>query len=448
MILTDCQQKAYEQIQMFLNQPVGGMLLLKGSAGTGKSFLMKQVAQSVKSTRKRLLIAAPTHKALRVIEKFVDDSTIPFSTIHSALALTEYIDGYGKVTFKRQGNKIAPLVDYQVLILDEASMLQDDIYYDLPEFIHQGLKIIFVGDPYQLPPVGLKNAKPFDRNEQKDRNIKVFELKTPVRQAKDSAIYSLAETLKKRIFSPVGLINYSDGITPLDEVRFYERQAEMEAFNKILPLYKTNDYKENPDFVKVIAWRNKTVDVYNNIIRDYIYGNHHKNKIQRGENIILLDPIVDGNKVLASINEELSVVDYAVSDYKIDDEHSIKTYYTKVIKLKDGEELELPIVHEESEIFYQELLDLLKEYALSFKQGSMEARSAWMDYYAIGKKKYPKTSYGYAITAHRSQGSTYTHSIVSYWDALKNINIEERNRLFYTACTRPTTSLNIIKPVS
>ena len=439
------QKTAFDKIKIFLKQPPGGMFLLEGSAGTGKTFLTNNIVSYIKSTsNKKIAVTAPTHKALKVLKKFIEGK-VHFSTTHSILGLKEVIDGYGNIKFKRQEYKDPPLIDYDILIVDEASMIRDDIFKDIAYFTNTGKKVIFIGDPYQTPPVGRKNSIVFEKEARSQYNIQSARLEYIIRQEQEHPILQVADSLKKGILKPSPLMEKRSNSNPLGEVRFASREDENELFSEILPFFGDDTFKNDPDYIKITAWRNKTVDYYNQMVRNYLFGENIP-KIIPGEKLIIVNhPFVVEKQVLLSINEELDVLEVTTDTFDVDENNKIKFYRVKVKAYQETiyNEYSIDIIHEDSEQDYADICYMLKNYALHQKQGSTEARMAWMDYYSF-KRKWVDVSYNYAITAHKAQGSTYNNAVVMWWDYITNKKIYERNRVLYTAITRPDTRLYII----
>lgn len=115
---------------------------LFGYAGTGKTTLAKEFAKSVKGT---VLYATFTGKAaLQLRKKGCDDA----STIHSLIYKVDVCNVTGDAKFKL--NKDSALASAALLIVDEVSMVDDDLAHDLLSF---SVPILVLGDPAQLPPV-------------------------------------------------------------------------------------------------------------------------------------------------------------------------------------------------------------------------------------------------------------------------------------------------------
>ena len=149
--------------------------ILKGVAGSGKSSLMKYVAQMLEAEGQPVHLLAPTGKAMC---RLADVVGMPAKTIHKALYQPFMKDG--ELHFSKTH------VEYPgVAIVDESSMISSAQANDLS---YAFSKVLYVGDPFQLPPVkqtdwfGLQPA--------------TAELTEVHRQALDSAVLRLATKLR------------------------------------------------------------------------------------------------------------------------------------------------------------------------------------------------------------------------------------------------------------
>ncbi|MBL0049703.1 MAG: AAA family ATPase [Bacteroidetes bacterium] len=139
-------------------------LVLCGAAGTGKTSITAALIGYLNSIEKSYKIAAPTGRAARILGRKAKTTT---STIHSMIYIPKADKETGKVTFKlKLGHNARPCV----FIIDEASMIPKEkdieanlfevekgLIFDLISFIKNSNvhnKIIFLGDKYQLPPIG------------------------------------------------------------------------------------------------------------------------------------------------------------------------------------------------------------------------------------------------------------------------------------------------------
>jgi exodeoxyribonuclease-5 len=163
--LTKEQSGAIQKIKEWLKFPERPYFVLAGSAGTGKTTLLKYLT---KTLNHKLLIMAFTGKATSVlVKKGIADAQTIHSTIYN------YDRKYKKFTLKSK-KQITDHAD--MIIIDEASMISDQLLSDL---FHFRLPILFVGDNKQLPPINSK-LNLLDTPD--------YLLKTIHRQAKDSPI--------------------------------------------------------------------------------------------------------------------------------------------------------------------------------------------------------------------------------------------------------------------
>ncbi|MCH7876489.1 MAG: ATP-binding domain-containing protein, partial [Gemmatimonadetes bacterium] len=101
----------------------------------------------------------------------------------------------------------------------------------------------------------------------------------------------------------------------------------------------------------------------------------------------------------------------------------------------DGRTVTLPVLHEEEEARFVETLKRLRHEALG-------STRKWEDYYTL-RECFPRLDYGYALTIHKSQGSTFETVYIDHRDALR-CAVAERRRLLYVAITRPSVRLALL----
>lgn len=137
------QDAAIRSVSGWLADPKGPQVYrLFGYAGTGKTTLAKELAGSVKG---KVLYATFTGKAALILRKKGCEGA---STIHSLIYQVEVDDRTGIAEFKLNDQSV--LADAALLIVDEVSMVGEDLARDLLSF---GTRILVLGDPAQLPPV-------------------------------------------------------------------------------------------------------------------------------------------------------------------------------------------------------------------------------------------------------------------------------------------------------
>jgi len=182
--LTSGQTELVNHLSDFLTNRQQGVFLLKGYAGTGKTFITKGLTEFFRATRRNYTLAAPTGKASRVIaEKTGSDAYTIHKTIYSFKDIEEYkqqeLGGSETYKFYTKLSVNEDSVD-TVYIIDEASMvsnqyqeeeffrfgsgflLQDFLEYVNLDHNDHHKKVIFIGDNAQLPPVGMKFSPALD----------------------------------------------------------------------------------------------------------------------------------------------------------------------------------------------------------------------------------------------------------------------------------------------
>lgn len=458
------QGEAFAALAAYLNNPEDrDVYVLKGWAGTGKTYTISKLIQnhllSNKKFNKYIAVTGPTNKSVRVIKQStgIINKHISYCTIHKLLGLTEKITSDGKQEFVPDKFLDSGIDTTDILFIDEVSMLSDELFTEIIKHRNR-IKIICMGDPCQIPPVGRPDCIPFTEELYPLYRIKVVELKEVMRQKGDNPIISQSVIIRKNIGSsylPIQNINLlngqSEGIMYFD----LEDPAHRKDFSdRISDLLNSQEFSENSDLVKVIAWRNKTVDHMNSVARKKIYGEDAtRSKVLIGERMIANSPVFMKDNIVLTTNEEFEIETFDISTenfrMQIGDppalpmEISLKHYKANVAHYNDhGNKMRtrIHILHEDSETEYQKILTLLKMKAIE-KRG---ADKSWIKYYNF-MRRFADVSYGYAITAHKAQGSTYSHVFLLEDDIDKNWDVIERNRIKYTAFTRASKNLYILK---
>tara|TARA_R110000782_G_scaffold21299_1_gene57347 strand:- start:36754 stop:38130 length:1377 start_codon:yes stop_codon:yes gene_type:complete len=405
--------------------------LLTGYSGTGKSFLTTKIIEQIIYINKgvKIAITAPTNKAVRVLKNLSSicetHSQVEFNTLHSLLGLKRVITHDGKEEFKSEfgGGNIS---EFDIVLVDEVSMLDNNLYemlLDKSKF--NNIMLLFIGDRGQIPPVNGGESVLFTNKLENSYNLTEI-----IRQASGNPIIQIAKKIRtNEVFEEETIVDENG-----DGVIFLKINTEMPLLNTY---FNSNNFDVNPNFVKVLAWTNKAVDYYNDKIRVMIYG-EKCGKLNVGEKMVCNKPIIDSKKrVVLNNNDEFEVLSY---DIKTETSGLRFSYYSVKI-LCHGKTLTIKLLAEISENSFNKEVDSLKTKAT--KASPMQKRIAWLKYYNL-LGKYADVKYNYALTVHKSQGSTFDNAIVINCDINRVRDKKEKNKLLYTAVTRAKNKLFII----
>jgi len=453
------QKKSFDELKDFIyDRNDDSIYVLKGWAGTGKtycvSFLVRYVLDVIYPNKNwyKIAVTGPTNKSVRVIKKTtgIKNPRVTFQTIHKLLGLTERITSDGQQEFVNQGDFEPQIKKTKLLIIDEVSMLNDDLFHEILRY-RSDIKIICMGDPAQIPPVGKPDCIPFMDELLEMYGIKTLELKTIMRQKGDNPIIDTSVLIRTDLGNPYIETGVESNLNDRGEgIEFLNLNSSSirESFNDILSSYfNSEEFKEDPEYSKIIAWRNKTVEKMNQLVRKVIYGDESiGSKILLGEKLIANNPIIEMGQILFNTNDEFTVDKFEIKTEKVrvaDEEGGLKYYETGVTFLNDEDKkitYFIDILHEDSESYFFVLANKLKKIAIE-KKGK---EKSWIKYYDF-IRRFADVSYAYSITAHKSQGSTYTTAFVLEDDIDVNPNVVERNRIKYTAYTRSSKKLYVLK---
>lgn len=460
------QRVAFDKLCDFLSSPDDSVYVIKGWAGTGKTYcvslFVKYALEIVYANKNwyRIAVTGPTNKSVRVIKKTsgIKSTRVTFQTIHKLLGLKEKITMDGKQEFVSDGDFKPGIASTKLLIIDEVSMLNDDLFLKILQY-REKTKIICMGDPAQIPPVGRPDCIPFREELASTYRIKTLELRTVMRQKEGNAIIDSSVLIRSDLGSPKNLV---DPVTDLNKegegiefLNLNDPETRKGFSKKLEEYFKTDKFKKDSEYSKIIAWRNKTVSAMNDLIRGVIYGEEsRKSKILVGEKLIANNPVIQDGYVVLNTNDEFSVEEYTVKSESPrfmlssnpDDEPveiTLKFYDAKVVYLDDNDEevrLGIEILHEDSEIEFKKFANVLKLKAIE-KKG---ADKSWLHYYNF-LRRYADVSFAYSITVHKSQGSTYNTAFVLEDDINMNLDVVERNRIKYTAYTRASKKVYVLR---
>lgn len=479
--LSDGQAALVDMLGRFLDGDAESVFLLKGYAGTGKTFITKGLTEYFRAIGRNYVLAAPTGKASKVIaSKTKSPAYTIHKTIYSFDDIAEYRDDdeEGTETFKFYAQlAVNSLSADTIYIVDEASMIPD-VYQeaeffrfgsgflltDFLKFVNldhndHGKKVIFIGDDAQLPPVGMSFSPALDADylfREHQVRSKSFELTEVVRQKSESGVIAnaipLRKALRDKVFNQL-VINFGHG------------DVEEVAHKDLMVRYlESCSHKINGEAI-VIAHSNSDVADYNQRIREHFFPGCKE--------------LVAGDKVMAVANSDAYGLFISNGDFGLvrqvlgKPEGRTITLKRKAPDSGRIEEIQVPLVFRDVAIGFKDLDGLshffnakVLEYLLYSKEPNLSSdhnKALYLDF-CIRNKGLPRKStefkhalksdpyfnalrlkFGYAITCHKAQGSEWNHVFVKC-KSHQNQLTADYFRWLYTAITRTAERLYLLDP--
>ena len=461
MELTIQQNKVFEQIKAFLNSDAS-VFILRGYAGTGKTTMVKVIADYIEQTR-QLAMMAPTGRAARVLAMKTGHTA---TTIHKAIYSKAHVEPKKVKNIAESEFKFVFSINNSenggniVAIVDEASMVcsrkiehelfmfgTDNLMEDLLTFVRPnfGGKVIFVGDPAQLPPVGESVSNALRAEYFKEKGLKVIEaeLTEVLRQKDDSVILKNAmmirDLLKKDKRNQLVFEEQKDDVETVPSEQFLDKYLN----------YRKESGKHDS---VIICYSNKSANSYNRDIRKSLYGGD----VPLQENDILL--ITQNNYRLDRMNGEfvpvLSIGEriqqsapvYAQIGGK--KERIVITLNFIKVTVPNGDGNPIPcmlledlLTSDTATISIDENRALYINFCMrnpNLKQGTESFAEALLndEYYNAIRAKY-----GYAVTGHKCQGGEWGKVFVDYTG--RTGLDDDSLRWAYTATTRAQKTLYV-----
>ena len=438
--------------------------VIEGKAGTGKTTIAKEILKEFGD--EQIYVAAVSHKAKGVIKSSFGDDTRgkKFFSIAGLLGMKGINDNDTQTTKFQVGLKV-PLLDNPpaLLVIDEASMITEDVLkkiIDINSSLSRPFQMLFLGDIGQIQPIRDEQSE-FYRTHKDLLNKKsdIFNSKhkskliTRVRQGEANPILPYADYFWENSqkenpeLNPTQHIVRNNQITDKGSLLF--SNSESEVLNSVIKAVKNAVEKGLTNHVKIVTYHVNEKTELNQKIHEALFGKD--SDYSNGDMLILNSPY-DLPDVNATMENSSEIQIKSIQDTDVD-EFGVHTLYLETngtAYTRTGNEQKdcvIQVVSRNDIGLYNQKLQELASYAKRQTNRALK-KQAWSDFWEY-KGRYADVDFGYAITAHKSQGSTYDIVVVDEKDIMDTTatSNQEKSELIYTALTRPRKTAIVISSV-
>ena len=438
------------------------VMILRGSAGTGKTSLSGAIVRTLQAIRKKVMLLAPTGRAAKV---FSLNSGTPAYTIHRRIYREKSFSGVDG-----QFNLNDNLFTDTLFMVDEASMVANMglggmnfgsgcLLDDLVHFVYQGRndRLMLIGDKAQLPPVGEEESPALNAAMLQGYGLTVYEcdLNEVLRQSKQSGILYNATMIRQMITH--------DDITQLPKIRFsgFSDIRQMPGAELIEALADSYHHVGLDDTI-VVTRSNKRANIFNQGIRNmvldreeelsqgdilmivknnYYWMEEERKKIKEKDNQVPSNDIPaflangDRAKVL-KVRRRIDLYGFRFATLLLQFP-DYGNYELEATVLLDTLTSEAPaLTHDQQEQLFQKIEEDYQDVPL--KADRMKAIRQDQFYNALQVK------FAYAVTCHKAQGGQWAHVYVDQGYMTDDMLTPDYIHWLYTAFTRATEMLYLV----
>ncbi len=456
---TQEQEHALEVFAEFLtDRDPHAVMILRGSAGTGKTTLSGAIVRTLKEIRQKVMLLAPTGRAAKV---FSLNSGSPAYTIHRRIYREKSFSGV-----EGQFNLNDNLYTDTLFMVDEASMIANMglggmsfgsgcLLDDLVHFVYQGRndRLLLIGDKAQLPPVGEEESPALHAAMLEGYGLKVYEcdLNEVLRQSEESGILYNATMIRQ-------MITYDD-ITQLPKIHFagYSDIKPMPGAELIEALADSYHHVGLDDTI-VVTRSNKRANIFNQGIRNMVLdreeelsqgdilmivkNNYYWMEEERKSNNKLRSNEIpaflangDRAKVL-KVRRRIDLYGFRFATLLLQFP-DYGNYELEATVLLDTLTSEAPaLTHEQQEQLFHQIEEDYLDFPL--KADRMKAIRQDQFFNALQVK------FAYAVTCHKAQGGQWAHVYVDQGYMTDDMLNPDYIHWLYTAFTRATEMLYLV----
>ena len=438
------------------------VMILRGSAGTGKTSLSGAIVRTLQSIRQKVMLLAPTGRAAKV---FSLNSGTPAYTIHRRIYREKSFSGVDG-----QFNLNDNLFTDTLFMVDEASMVANMglggmsfgsgcLLDDLVHFVYQGRndRLMLIGDKAQLPPVGEEESPALNAAMLQGYGLTVYEcdLNEVLRQSEQSGILYNATMIRQMITH--------DDITQLPKIRFTGfSDIKPKPGAELIEALADSYHHVGLDDTIVVTRSNKRANIFNQGIRNmvldreeelsqgdilmivknnYYWMEEERKKMKEKDNQVQSNDIPaflangDRAKVL-KVRRRIDLYGFRFATLLLQFP-DYGNYELEATVLLDTLTSEAPaLTHEQQEQLFHQIEEDYQDVPL--KADRMKAIRQDQFYNALQVK------FAYAVTCHKAQGGQWAHVYVDQGYMTDDMLTPDYIHWLYTAFTRATEMLYLV----
>lgn len=456
---TQEQAHALEVFAEFLtDRDPHAVMILRGSAGTGKTTLSGAIVRTLKEIRQKVMLLAPTGRAAKV---FSLNSGSPAYTIHRRIYREKSFSGV-----EGQFNLNDNLYTDTLFMVDEASMIANMglggmsfgsgcLLDDLVHFVYQGRndRLLLIGDKAQLPPVGEEESPALHAAMLEGYGLKVYEcdLNEVLRQSEKSGILYNATMIRQMITH--------DDITQLPKIHFagYSDIKPMPGAELIEALADSYHHVGLDDTI-VVTRSNKRANIFNQGIRNMVLD--RKEELSQGDILMIVKNnyywmeeerkshnklqsneipafLANGDRAkVLKVRRRIDLYGFRFATLLLQFP-DYGNYELEATVLLDTLTSEAPaLTHEQQEQLFHQIEEDYQDIPL--KADRMKAIRQDQFFNALQVK------FAYAVTCHKAQGGQWAHVYVDQGYMTDDMLNPDYIHWLYTAFTRATEMLYLV----
>ena len=423
-------------------------MILRGSAGTGKTSLAGAIVRTVNRLRIKVSLLAPTGRAAKV---FSLNAGLAASTIHRKIYREKAFNG-ADGQFQLNNNMFRDML----FMVDEASMIslsQSNTSFgsgrlldDLVQYVYSNganCRLLLIGDKAQLPPVGEQESPALRADVLKAYGLQVYEcdLNEVLRQSQHSGILWNATAIRE-------MITYNTA-TQLPQIHLKGfADISIVQGNELIESLASSYSAVGMDETMVITRSNKRANIFNQGIRNTILGREEelttgdlvmvvKNKYLEKDRSTDLSFIANGDHAMVRrVRNIRKLYGFRFADVALEFPDYNNTELDTVVVL-DTLTTEAPaLTHEQNDKLFQSVME---DYADVPRKADRMKQLREDEYFNAMQIKF-----GYAVTCHKAQGGQWAHIYLDQGYMIDEMLTPDYIHWLYTAFTRATEHLYLV----